>query len=152
MLIIKKVLTILVCIMMFVSLAIPASALSRTDKLISQSIEYLENGDYIVREVFEPLIQPRSSKTGSAVETYRNSNCTAIWAVKVTGTFTYTGSTSSATSSSASVSIYNPNASFVSKNASYSGNTARATGSVKYSGYTVPLTASVSCDKNGNLY
>lgn len=148
----KKVLTILVCIMMFVSLAIPASALSRTDKLISQSIEYLENGDYIVREVFEPLIQPRSSKTGSAIETYRNSSGAAIWTVKVTGTFTYTGSTSSATGSSATVEVYNSNASFISKNASYSGNTARATGSVNYSGYTATRTAYVSCDKNGNLY
>lgn len=148
----KKVLAILVCIMMLVSLAIPASALSRTDKLVSQSIEYLENGDYIVREVFEPAMQPRSGKTGSSVETYRNASGTAIWAVTVTGTFTYNGSTSSATSSSASVEIYNTNASFISKNASYSGNTARATGSVRYGGYTTTLTASVSCDKNGNLY
>ena len=148
----KRTIAILICTIMLVSLSIPALASAGSERLVSRTIEYLENGDYIVREVFEPLIQPRSSKTGSAIETYRNSSGAAIWTVKVTGTFTYTGSTSSATSSSASVSIYNPNASFVSKNASYSGNTARATGSVKYSGYTVSLTASVSCDKNGNLY
>lgn len=148
----KRTIAILICTIMLVSLSIPALASAGSERLVSRTIEYLENGDYIVREVFEPLIQPRSSKTGSAVETYRNSSGTAIWAVKVTGTFTYNGSTSSATSSSATVSIYNSDASFISKNASYSGNTARATGSVNYSGYTATRTAYVSCDKNGNLY
>lgn len=148
----KRTIAILICTIMLVLLSIPALASAGSERLVSRTIEYLENGDYIVREVFEPLIQPRSSKTGSAIETYRNSSGAAIWTVKVTGTFTYTGSTSSATGSSATVEVYNSNASFISKNASYSGNTARATGSVNYSGYTATRTAYVSCDKNGNLY
>ena len=148
----KRTIAVLVCMITLISLTNPALALDRSDKLVSQTIEYLDNGDYIVREVFEPVIQLRSGKTGSAVETYRNATGAAIWAVKVIGTFTYNGSTSSATSSSASVEIYNPNAEFVSKSANYSGNTARATGTIKYSGYTTTLTAYVSCDKNGNLY
>ena len=148
----KKCISILISLVMLFSVSVSSFAGEQPDKLVSRTIEVLDNGDYIVREVYEPAIQPRSSKTGSAVETYTNAAGSAIWAVKVTGTFTYNGSTSSATSSSVSVEIYNSGASFISKNASYSDNTARGTGSVKYSGYTATRTASVSCDKNGNLY
>ena len=72
--------------------------------------------------------------------------------LSVKGSFTYNGSSSSATAAEATVTIYSSKASFVSKNAYTSGKTATATGTIKYDAVQTTRSASVSCDKNGNLY
>lgn len=149
----KKVISLILCCVLFLSLSsILAFAAEPEDILIKRSVELLDNGDFIVSEVYECAIQPRSGKSGYASATYKNANGTAIWKVTVDGSFTYDGTTSSATSATATVSIYNTNAKFVSKNAYTSGNTAIATGTVKYDLVQTTRSASVSCDKNGNLY
>lgn len=48
-------------------------------------------------------------------------------------------------------SLYNSNVSYVSKSASYSSNYATATGTVKYLSMNISRTATLYCDKNGNL-
>lgn len=142
-----------VAIAIFVSsFAVYASAKEPKDLLISRSIEYLDNGDYVVTEVYKPIAQPLSGTSGYKSSTYTASSGTRVFVVTVYGTFNYNGSTSSATSASASVDIYNANASFVSKNAYTSGASAYATGTVKYGGINISRTVSLTCDKNGNLY
>lgn len=149
----KNFISLILCSLFFLSVfVVPASAIEREDILISSSKETLENGDYIVIEIYEHAIQPRSGKTGYNVTTYFNSGGTAIWDVVVQGTFTYNGSVSSATNATATVHLYNNNATFISKSSNYSGNTATATGTVRYNMSQVTRTARVSCDKNGNLY
>lgn len=149
----KKLLSLLLCGIFVIGVyCIPASAAEPEDILISRTVEILENKDYIITEVYESTIQPRSSKIGYGTATYYNASGTAIWNVVVTGTFTYNGTTSSATSSSATVNLFSDNATFISKSANYSGNTATATGTVRYSASQITRTARVSCDKNGNLY
>ena len=113
----------------------------------------LPDGGYILEEVTELSNATRASGTKSGEKTsvrYTADN-QAVYGVKVTGTFNYTGSSSTAIYSAATVSIYKTGASAVSKSARYSGNTAYATGTVKYLGISETRTAALSCDKNGNL-
>lgn len=119
---------------------------------MKQTIEILENGDTITTEIYECAVQPRSGKNGYVTSTYVNATGTAIWKLTVTGSFTYNGVSSSANSAEASVSIYNTKAKFVSKNAYINGATATGTATVTYNDSRTTRSASVSCDKNGNLY
>lgn len=78
---------------------------------------------------------------------------TSFIPLPVNGSFTYNyGVSSQATSVSATVQIFNNNATFVSKNAYTSGNTATATATVRYAAAITTKSTSVSCDKYGNLY
>lgn len=149
----KRIIAVSLCLMMlFTLMSSPISASEPKDILVKRTIEILDNGDTIVTEVYECAIQPRSEKTGYATGTYVNSAGTAIWKLTVTGSFTYDGFTSTATSAEASVSIYKTKAEFVSKNAYTSGATATGTATVTYNDSRTTRSASVSCDKNGNLY
>lgn len=126
------------------------------------TIEYLENGDYIVTELvidssdapFQVKEQEsRATKQGSKTAYYYNSAGTKIWSVGVTGTFSYTyGVSATATSSSATVNIFVSGATFKNKNAYTIGNTAIASGIVAYNGVSTSKSVSVSCDKYGNVY
>lgn len=149
----KNLFSLFLCGLFVVSVFfIPASAAEPEDILISHTVEILDNNDYIITEVYESAIQPRSSKTGYGVAEYYNANGTLMWNVVVTGTFTYNGVTSYATSSSVAVNAFSNKVTFISKSANYSGNTATGTGTVQYNLVQTTLTARVSCDKNGNLY
>lgn len=141
----------IVAVLLLASLPMAASA-TTADKLISTSTEYLEDGSYVVTNVYESAIQPRTGKTGYAEATYYTQNGTKVFVVTVDGTFEYTyGVSSKATGATASVSIYSANASFVSKNAYTSGASAVGSGTVSYSGSPITKTAKVTCDKYGNL-
>lgn len=109
--------------------------------------------DYVVTTVFESTIQFRTGKTGYKTSTYYNGSGTKIFDVTVTGTFNYSyGSKASATSASASVNIYNSGASFISKNAYTSSNSAVGLGQVRYGGAPINRSVILKCDVYGNLY
>ena len=94
----------------------------------------------------------RSSQGGSKTSTYYNSNYVAIFAVTVHGSFTYSyGVSSSATSASCTVTTYSTSASFQSKDAWTSGNSAYGYANVSYKGRNTSRTVSISCDSYGNL-
>lgn len=144
-------LVVVLCLSIFI---LPASA---TDVPANTPITVtridLPDGGYIIDQVTELPTIARASGTKSGerqIIRYAADN-TAIYGVKVTGTFSYNGTSSSATGSVATVYIYHSGASYVSKSAWCSGNTAYATGSVKYLGITESRTPALSCDKNGNL-
>jgi len=112
----------------------------------------LPDGGYLLETITEfSDLKASGTKSGEKTVVRYTASGTAVYGVKVTGTFTYTGTSSSAIYSAATVYIYLSGATYVSKSAWYSGNTAYATGSVKYLGITESRTASLSCDKNGNL-
>lgn len=149
----KRVLVTLFTLLLFVSVvALPVSAKEPTDQLLSRSIEYLDNGDYLITEVYRSSAQLFSGTNGYKTSTYTHADGSTVFSVTVYGTFTYNGSTSSATSASATVRLISANASFVSKNAYTSGASAYATGTVKYGGINISRTVVLTCDKNGNLY
>ncbi len=129
----------------------PVSAQGSQDVLVSRTEDVLDNGDSVVIELYESAAQLRTGKNGYKTLTYYNSGGSAIWAVN--GSFTYNyGVSSTATGASAVVEIFNSNATYISKNAYTSGNTATATGTVRYNTVSTTRSVSVSCDKYGNLY
>lgn len=150
----KKLLAMVLSVLLLISLCSTAAmAATREDTLLSRSEEILENGDYIVTELYKNAMQPRTGASGYSTSTYYNASGSAIWDVTVQGYFSYTyGVSSTATSATAYVNIYNSNASFVSKDAYTSGNTATATGTISYRSIPASRSVSVSCDKYGNIY
>ncbi|MGN1026933.1 MAG: hypothetical protein ACI4P4_11085 [Faecousia sp.] len=157
----RRSLTLLLAMLCCIScLAFPATATEKASNnsnevLVSSVHIDLPDGGYIIEEITEvevnSVTRATSTKSGSKTSTRYTASDTAIFAVKVTGTFSYTGSSSWATSSAATVYTYVSGASFVSKSASYSGNTATATGTVEYLGFDLTRTVNLSCDENGNL-
>ncbi len=149
----RVIASLLILVMMFSIISVTASASSPEGRAVSTTTEYLENGDYVVTTVFESTIQFRTGKTGYKTSTYYNGSGTKIFDVTVTGTFNYSyGSKASATSASASVNIYNSGASFISKNAYTSSNSAVGLGQVRYGGAPINRSVILKCDVYGNLY
>lgn len=150
----KRVLSIILVAVLTVSFcSLSVSAEKADDVLLSKTVDTLDNGDTITVELYKSAVQPRTGTTGHRIMTYKNSAGSTIWTLTVNGTFTYDyGVSSTATASSAVVNIFSSNATYISKSAYTSGNTATATGTVRYNTVSTTRSVSVSCDKYGNLY
>lgn len=151
----KRIFLLAVCLLLVSNaLTLPATAavLSESDQvIISQTVEDLGDGVFYIETIYVPSIQLYSNaKTGTKTAQYVYSGKT-IFAISVTGTFTYDGSSSDATSASCRIVTYVEAAEIMSRNAYTSGASAVATGSVKYNGITIPKTVTLTCDQNGNL-
>ena len=102
------------------------------------------------------LASTTKSKTGSKTIYCKDADGKVLWYVKVTGTFSYDGSTSTCTSVSMTTSTNAAGWNIVNKKCSKSGNraTASATGQKSHNGtVTNSITKSVtlSCSKTGTL-
>ena len=106
-------------------------------------------------EVIYAPVRATWGVTGSKQYTYYESNSVAQWKAVLTGTFTYTGSSASCTESSVGVTIYNSAWYIGNKLASKSGNTAKASVTMKRTNNdvtaTVPVNLTLTCDVNGYL-
>lgn len=114
----------------------------------------MDDDSYYVTTVTE--LMARSTKTGSKTTIYNDSDGVAQWKVVVTGTFSYTGTSSTCTSASHSVTIYDDTWYTYSQTSYKSSNKAIAEVTMKKkllgivtSTRSVNLT--LSCDANGNL-
>lgn len=135
---------------------LPVNVFAATNTTVADGTIYLEDGSYITVTLSCKDSRATSSKTASRTYTYYNSNDVEQWRAVLTGSFTYTGSTSSCTSSSCNVTITNTNWYVVSKTASKSGSSATAdlTMGKKLLGITVSkksISMKLTCDANGNL-
>lgn len=147
----QKAALLLVLAMVIALIPMAALAAPAEDILVSHSVEYLGNGESIETEVYKCAIQPRTGTNGYKTATYRIGG-TAIWAVTVNGSFSYTSGVSCrATSASAVVDIYSSAASFVSKDAYTNYNSAIASAVVRYNGINTSKSVTLSCDTYGNL-
>lgn len=106
----------------------------------------------------QPIViaQTRGGVTAQKAYHHRNSAGTILWTATVTGTFSYNGSTSSCTNASYDTQINNSSWSEQSGNAYPSGNSAIADVVMARKLLfivveTVPVTITLTCDKNGNL-
>ena len=158
----RKILSSILCILLLLSmvvLPVGADEATTVTHIISEEVEYLDNGYYIVTTVTETynLTSARDavqSKTGSKTRTVLSGAKVELYSITVTGTFTYNGAYSKATGSSYSYAILLPSVwSFVSGSATYSDNIATATGIFK-STITGNSTTSVtvSCSEDGTIY
>lgn len=154
----KKILiTFLAAIVVFLNcFALPASAVNE-EKIISTSVEYFDDGSYLIMTTAEIVNYSRASvKTGTRTYTHIASNGETLWTYKITGTFSYTGSSSTCTAVSDSYTISNDNWHMSSHSCSKSGNTAYGTVTMKYkvlgiTANTITRNISLSCSATGTL-
>lgn len=149
----KKSFTLFLAVLMILSL-LPVQAFAA-----DSTVTYDDDGGYTVVTIEkDPQNVTRAGNTvsGSAKYEYFSADGDLQWKIVLHATFTYNGSTSSCTSvNSLTVKVYDDGWSLDSKSYSKSGNT--ATGNVTMAkkllvgSGKVPITLTLSCDKNGNL-
>lgn len=150
----KFIALMLVVVCCFTVLLAPVSATNTdsTSAVVSTTKIDLPDGGYIIEEVTQdPNLARTSTTSGTKTSTRYDGDGNALFAVQAHGSFSYTGSSSWSTSASATVLIYDSRVTYVSKSSSYSSNYATATGNIKYLGMPDSRTATLYCDKNGNL-
>lgn len=144
----NRLIAVLCCVVM---LALPVLAVD-TDTVVTTKRIDLDDGGYIVEEIVSSgTARATSTKSGTKTSTRYSADNEILYAVKVTGTFSYNGTSAWATASSATVSIYSTSITYVSKSSSYSSNYAKATGTVTFLTKSESRTVTLYCDKNGNL-
>lgn len=144
-------------ILAFSVLVINASA--ESDKNVKTSnITYFEDGSYVVTVLTETdgISRATSTKTGQKTTTYYGSDDVAIWKATLTGTFSYTGSSSSCTAASVTYEIYNDNWKIPSATATKSSNKAIADITAKRYLLGIPVqtvekTITITCSASGTL-
>lgn len=146
------------CISFFVTFLLVICLLPVETFAAENRVVYYDDGSYEVITITVDMKETRATgtKTGMITKDRRNSDGELEWRASMKATFTYDGSTSRCTSvDSPSVVIYDNTWSLDSKSCSKSGNT--ATGNITMAkklllgSGKVPITLTLSCDKNGNL-
>lgn len=139
-----------VCLLMLCTL--PAYASDANKEVV-----YYADGSYVVITTNVDVIACSTNKaSGNKVYNYYSSSGTTEWKATMRATFSYTGSSATCTSvDNLSVNIYDSSWSLASKSTRRSGNTAYGDVVMERSiiGGTqgIPVTLTLSCDKNGNL-
>ena len=148
----KKIVALFSIVSSILFLSLPVSALEQKREIIQ-----LDNGYYLETIIEEiPTTRASNQKTARKIGNYKNSQGKVMFSVTVTGTFTYTGSSSTCTKSVAEASSKNANWKISSKSASKSGNkaTAKATAKRYVDGTAVETrscSVTLTCSSNGSL-
>lgn len=150
----RVICSVLVAVLLTAVLPISTFAIGVEDGITD--VLYFDDGSYITVEVTTVSTRASKSITGDKTYTYYVDGGSASWKAVLTGSFTYNGKTATCTAASCSVTIYNSAWFTISKSASKSGNTAKAsiTMGKKMLGVTVsevPIDITLKCDKDGNL-
>ena len=144
----------IIAFFLLITLLIPINAFAAKER--TGDIIYLQNGSYITVEITSTGERATSTKTASKTYVCHDSSDNEEWRATLTGTFTYTGTTSACTASSCNVTITDSDWYVVSKTASKSGSSALAdlTMGRKFLGITIEketINMTLTCDANGNL-
>lgn len=150
----KKILSVIciVCTILLISTNVHA-----IENEINTSCTYLGNGIYLETIIEEDIsLFSTETKNGSKTNNYKDSKGNILYTIKVSGSFSYTGSSSTCTSASVSTSVSNSYWKITSESASKSGNTAIAKATAKrYSlGFVVETrneTVTLTCSATGVL-
>ena len=116
---------------------------------------HADDSKTIIYEENNPQLRSAKTKTGTKTTTYK-SNGKSLWYVSVTGTFTYTGSSSKCTASSVKAGSYDQYWKISNKKSSYTANCAigSATGKLYYGPSpvtTINKEVVLKCSINGTL-
>lgn len=156
----KKYISIFLVVIMIFSVFSISIYAEDEEKLISESVEYLDNGYYVVISLTEndtnTLTRGTSTKSGTKIYTLYNDDDVALVVHKLTATFSYTGSSSTCTSASVSNTIHNDQWKVPTATASKSGNVATGTFVAKHYvlfivTQTINTTLKITCSKTGTL-
>ena len=129
--------------------------------LVSETVEYLEDGSSIITSVYEEVVQTRSNlytKAGSKIDRYVNTDGEVVWSLTVHGEFrVIEGASVTCTSASCSTAIYNDAWRCTRKSAAPSGSQAVANGVFEKTLLGIVISTknvnvTLSCDPYGNLY
>ena len=155
----KKIKNILLVTFIF-SILLTCNSVSASTQYsnITTQITYLDNGDYLETTIYDndaTLTRATSKKSGTKTTTYK-SDGKALWYVSVTGTFTYTGSSSKCTAASVKAASYVDTWKISNKSSSYKNNTATGSATAKLYYGPLPVTTinqkvTLTCDSKGNL-
>lgn len=152
---IKKLSVLLLALSIFIT--VPFTAFAQDVTVTDESVQYFEDGSYLVTEITES-ITPFSSGTKSKAKTvtfYENDD-EKQWSVTLHTTFKYTGTSVSCTNAYTSHVIYDSAWKVTQDDVSKAGSIVTGTFVVKkyWLGIitkTIPLKIVTSCDRNGNI-
>lgn len=148
----KKILSFAVAVCLIISIVPQLGYALNTEN----DVIYFENGSYLIVSV--QTVESRIAGTKSSSKTYQYClpDGTLEWQAVLRGSFVYTGSSGNCTSATCNVTIYNPDWYEVSKTTGTANGTASAELVMGYkvigiTTKTVPVSMSITCDKDGNL-
>ena len=108
----KKILSVFLAIVFVFSILTVSVFASDDEIVISETIEQLEDGSYLIVSLTEEKtsnLRATSTKTGSKTFTLYNSNDEKLVEMKLTATFSYTGSSATCTNVAPTFTVYNSN-------------------------------------------
>ena len=134
------------------------TALQTNEIIISQSVEYFDDGSYAVTTISQPEIALAASgtKVGYKSVDYFNSDDVKQWTATIHSKFTYTGTAATAYSQYTSYTIYNSAWKLKAESSSASGSKATGNFTFKYYLLGVPVktqdvSVTISCSPTGVL-
>ena len=149
----KKFLTfvLLIITINYSTIGFVANATTETEKIISTSIEVLENGDYIETTLSITTSNTRATNTTSGVKSskYKDSNGNTLWYIRLRGNFSYNGTTAVCTSKSHSAKSLHSDWTIKSASSSKSGNTASATATATMNSTDHTRSVKITCYPDG---
>lgn len=159
----KKITILFFSILLMLSLNTNIYASESMDSNEYSIIKTFSDGSYIKSVLIDDstdcssLARKTSTKTGRRVYSYESSSGKLLWTITITGTFSYTGSSSKCTKSEISTTCPASNWKLSEKKAYTSGSSAKATASFKQYKkdvylQTITRTVTLSCNKSGKLY
>lgn len=143
-----------VCLMLMVALLLSTGVCAFADgsEPISTEITYLDNGYYIVSEIYAVQTRAQQLTSGANVQTLYSAAGDEVMTFTVYGTFKYNGSTCIATQASYDYEIFVSGWYLVRANAYCEGNQAIANGEFKHPLLgIVDTTVTLSCSPTGVL-
>ena len=144
----KRLLFILViCMLLITAMPVYAADINGID--LDDEIVYYDDGSFAVISLQVDDGTRGGTKTASKSYKFYNSSDVLQWTFKVTGTFSYTGTSATATAVSTSYSISKNCWSYGHATKSKSGNTVTGTGYFINSGNTKSGTVTIKCSKTG---
>ena len=151
-----KYMRCLIAFILLFTLLLPTQVMATEETTYKEDVIYLEDGSYITVELTVIGSRASTTKSGSKNYVWHESDGNELWRATLTGTFSYTGTSSVCTASSCSVKITDTDWYTVSKNASRTSNYAYAdvTMGRKFIGITVEeksINIKLTCDRYGNL-
>ena len=159
----KRFLSLLLSVIMILSIGVvTVSAVDTTAPESNTSIEYFEDGSYLVTtlavdETASSGARATKTKSGYKNNKYYSSDNRLLWTVTINGTFTYTGSKATCTSATTSSVVYDNDWKVTSATASKSSNKAIGNFTVKRYMLGIPTATkevtdlTLTCSKTGVL-
>lgn len=148
----KRIFSLLLSLLLLVSLAVPAAAVdSAPEQTVSTHTVDLGDGWTMTEELIVQDQARTASKSANRTQTFKKSGV-KIAEIGVTGVFRYDGSTVSVTSKIVSPKTTYDGWSFSQSSFTSSGGTIKLSGKLtKLLNTSVPVSITLSCDKDGNI-